>query len=855
MFSGDINKKLLRALKKALKGFADDLTAAWKPSAAGLTARQAIDRAAAARAAAEEADRHADQAGRGSAEAAEVSAARHQDADQALRAANQARQAATDTAQNALESQRAADAAEKVWQEKQEAADHARADADKKQQEADFAEKDWTTLEQQAATAKTLWEAKVQRAAEHDTHEAKHAAEHAEKEYKQKQHAAEPARQEYEAKRQAAAQATQQCREKQQAANQAERDAQEKRRAAETLTREAERREEVAREEAATADQRATAAHEADLLAAEKERARVAAVESAQEKRRALAVAAEVAEVASHHCWLLHKAKIAQGLVGAALRSQATLEQTRADLDVVIKEISARFAACASARNTTWKADALDLAREKLCEVISNLTLLSLTRDATSPQLGLLTIVFASEEAAERLTSACQIVDDWAGHWQGACGLEELGCLKKVVCGSDNTEEPGMKGQLAAVEKTAREAATTCDPEKTRKSCQDICEDLTDLHDSYTEAVCLLQRLRLSPEMEPTFVDQVSRYLGRAIYYVAVAFQAQRKVCVVAKSWTEQLVEAWGELGKQIPELKKEVACAAQKNLCGPADLCHDQLDGLTRYAGEGANAARRLLSDPGDAEALARANELLGQFQTQLVELNGKKLRRRAFDGFNRPLALISRVQSGCPEEADCCLLNESQLENLLEKLKPTLAGTGCEELVTRLTTRARQPVLGRRAGTQPVPVAAPAPQQTPQPGGGDDGLRRAPLYLELLPAIEKAASRVVDYVPEPLKPRIRDIASRAPEQTRQLKAEQKAGTLAGSLLAQRLGLQLNENLMVLTAAYAVAQDTAPAAVKATLTEVGQQLNSITQRLTGAPGPQPAAREPACCAGGGNAS
>jgi hypothetical protein len=601
-------------------------------------------------------------------------------------------------------------------------------------------------------------------------------------------------------------------------------------------------------------DAGAKAAHEARQKEADAARA----AHEARQKEAADAKAAhearqkEAAPSDPNQRWLLYKISIARRLVTSALQSRAPLEQTRIDLDVVIKEISARFA---SVNKDAPNQDKLSAARKDLCEAINNLSLLCLSRDAASPQLGLLTIYFASQEAAERLTSACKILDCWKRHWNGACGLTDFGRLHDLVCGSadDATkQEPGMQARLVEVERVALEAATTCDPETIRQSCDAVCKELTGLHDDYTEAVCLLQRLKCAPEMEPTFLDQVSRYLDRAIYYVAVAFQAVRTVCVTEKTWTEQLVQAWGDLGNQVPGLAAEVARAARKNLCGPADLCRDQLNWLSRYAEQGLNAARQLQSDPGSAAALAQANDVLGKFQGQLLEFNGKKLPRRALDAFSRPLALISRVQSGCPEEEDCCLLTESQLEQLLDKLRKTLAGTGCEHLITRLTTPARQPILGRRSNAPPVSAPAPAQQSLP---AGDDGLRQLPLYLELLPAFEKAASRVVDYVPESLKPRIRDIASRALEQARQLKAEQKAGTLAGSLLAQRLGLQLNENLMVLTAAYVVAQDTAPAAVKATLAEVGQQLNSITQRLTGAPGPQPAARELACCAGGGNAS
>jgi hypothetical protein len=518
---------------------------------------------------------------------------------------------------------------------------------------------------------------------------------------------------------------------------------------------------------------------------------------------------------------------------------------------VVVKEISARYAsAYAAARNR----DKVDGVKDKLAHVIKYLSLLCLSRDAASPQVGLLTIYFSSQEADERLESACKALESWAQHWEGAPGLQEFARLREVICGGEGEapQEPGMQARLQEVERVALEAATTCDSEEVRKSCDAICKELTALHDDYNEVVCLLQRLKCSPEMEPTFLEQVSRYLDRAIYYVALAFQAVPTVCVTDKTWTEQLAEAWDDLGKQVPQLAQEVARAARKNLCGPAELCRDQLTWLSRYAEQGANAARQLQSDPGSAEALARSTELLGKFQGQLLEFNGKKLPRRALDGFSRPLAQISRILSGCPEEEDCCLLTGSQLEQLLERLQPALAGIGCEHLAARLMSRARSPIPGRRPG--PSPVSASAPQHTLLPA--DDGLRQLRLFLELLPGFGDVASRLVDYVPEALKPPLRDIASRAPQQQSRLRAEEKAGTLARSPLAPRLGLQLYESLRVLTAAYTVAQDTAPAAARPALGEVGRQLNLLTQRLTGGASPQqPAVREPACCTGGGKAS
>jgi hypothetical protein len=249
-------------------------------------------------------------------------------------------------------------------------------------------------------------------------------------------------------------------------------------------------------------------------------------------------------------------------------------------------------------------------------------------------------------------------------------------------------------------------------------------------------------------------------------------------------------------------------------------------------------NAARRLQSDPANAEALARTNELLGKFQAQLAELNGKKLPRCDLDPFGPAMAQISRILSGCPEDEDCCLFTEADLMRLLRQLERTFKEIGCEHLITRLTARA-----GRRAAarTRPTPVAAPPPLAA-QPLYAEEGTRRVPLYLEVLPISGEAASRLADYVPEPLRPPLQAIASRSLEYKRQLRVEEKAGTLAQSLLAPRLGLQLNEDLMVLTAAYAVAQDTAPAAAKASLAEVGRQLNLLTQQLTGARGSQRAA-------------
>jgi hypothetical protein len=507
--------------------------------------------------------------------------------------------------------------------------------------------------------------------------------------------------------------------------------------------------------------------------------------------------------------WQSEKSQTALYIVKQTLLSQQTLAAARDDLDVVCKELRARWCAfIGSFRSYQYASpDGIKNAESSFQVICQSIYLLNLNSCAATTQQGFLHIYLAARRAEKRFKQVVTVAEQWTQHWQ-AYFYDEQQYLRKF-----GQSVNSLVTISTCVRDTALTAATSCELELQRESCEKLCAELTKLYEEYQEVVCLLDHLQYSPDLEPGFRSQVYRQLNRAGEMVVRALRALKTICISEKDQPTQLLEAWQIIAAQPAAVEQALALRA-KTQCAPPAVCRGLFDQLQAAAQKGLYYALAFQRDPACRDALAGQAEAAYKLEGTLDEFAHKGLPRYIFDGFWWPLAQIHLILSGCAEEQEQCLVTDKQLDRFVEKLKTYLGAAGGQAHYGRAACGSRAPNYGFAFSAAEAPSYA---------GDLGEDITLTTNYAEQFKASARLAATIKPLAPAQLRPRLEEIIKQ--EQSWQ-QAKETAGELPAAAQRKQLSRYLREAHAILAATYAVALDRASGVEKQQLVALGEQLS-----------------------------
>jgi hypothetical protein len=517
--------------------------------------------------------------------------------------------------------------------------------------------------------------------------------------------------------------------------------------------------------------------------------------------------------------WLAFKSGAAVRSINLAIRSPQSVAIVKSDLNLLHKEMRARslsffahvgtFAHC--------NKDGVKKAEATFESISQKLYLFNSVSDGDLPQQRFFQIYFAAERAVTRFEQVNGVLTEWKQHWdpyfQGLPNLDKAGTL----IASLRTRSETARGVALA-------AALSCEIEFHRESYSTLCEELTELYEEYSEAVCLLDHLQTSPDLEPTFLPRIHRQLNRAGYFIEHALSALKVISLAEKDRPTRLAEAWKLLVAETKAIaQNHSALYAKPQPCAQPDPCQPQILQIGASAQEGLSHALTYKQDPACHFARKGQSEAISKMEATLDGLRDGGLRPRVFDKLWWAMVQINLLLSGCPDEEEKCLVTDKQLDVYVERLKAYLIGAGCNTLHLRPTCD-RQTMGSLLAMVQTEPHGSEAT--------ASDHTARAARCAERLNNSALLAARLRPLVPEGMRPQLEEIIKQA-ESLRQ--AEQASGGSPSASLVKQLSRRSDAANATLKATFAVALDIASGAEKEQLKALDQQL------LCEAPGRQSA--------------
>jgi hypothetical protein len=507
--------------------------------------------------------------------------------------------------------------------------------------------------------------------------------------------------------------------------------------------------------------------------------------------------------------WLAFKSEAAVRSINLAISSRQSVAIVKSDLNLLHKEMRARslsfFAHVGTFAHSNK--DGVKKAEDTFESISKKLYLFNSVSDGALPQLRFFQVYFAAGRAAQRFEQAHAVFAEWNQHWnpyfQGQSNLTEAGTL--IAC---------MKTRSEAARGVAFDAALSCEIEFHRESYFQLCEELTELYEEYSEAACLLDHLQASPDLEPTFLPRIHRQLDRAGYFIEHALSALKLINLAEKDRPARLVEAWKLLVAETKAIaQNHSALYAKPQPCAQPDPCQPRILQVAAYAQEGLSHALAFQQDQACRFAHKGQSEAVSKMEGTLDGLRGRGLRPRVFDKLWWAMAQINLLLSGCPDEEEKCLVTDKQLDAYVERLKTYLIGAGCD------TRHLRPACDGQTAGSLLAMFQA-------EPHVGEatagDPIAHAARYAERFNNSALLAARLRVLVPEVMRPPLEEIIKQA-EILRQ--AEQASGGSPSASLVKQLSRRLDAANATLKATCAVALDKASGPEKEQLKTLDQQL------------------------------
>ncbi len=510
--------------------------------------------------------------------------------------------------------------------------------------------------------------------------------------------------------------------------------------------------------------------------------------------------------------WLRFKSEAAIRSINLTIRSQQSVTIVKNDLNILHKELRARSLSFFAHVKTfsTYKADGVKKAQETFESISQNLFLFNSVSDGELPQQRFFQIHFAAKRAVTRFERAHDVFEEWANHWdpyfQGRQNLTKVGTLIACLITRSDT-----------VEKTAFDAALSCEIEFHRDRYSKLCEELNALYEEYSETVCILDHLQASPDLEPTFLPRIYRRLDRAGYFIEHSLSALKAINLVEKDRPAQLTEAWKLLVAETKEIaQNHSALYANPQSCAQSDRCRPQIQQVGAYAREGLSYALAYQQDPACPHALKGQSEAISKMEMALDGLRGAGLRPRVFDQLWWAMVQINLILSGCPDEEEKCLVTDKQLDTYIERLKTILIGAGCY-------THRSLPSCDR----QPADSLLSLFQTEPQAGATmtSDHTSSAAHLAERFKNTALMAARLKLLVPEGMRPPLEEIV----KQAEFLRQKQASGGTPSDSMVKQLSRRLNDATAMLKATCAVALDKATGVEKEQIKALDEKIFSDT--------------------------